>query len=513
MVDLNNTLNEKLGELFGLLGKGKITVETHTDYDGGGLDNQQAGTSGITLNVTGDALESDNQLSRRMLALLSKVKTLGENVQFESDRKHAENMANRLAEFIKEGAAIPENFIPWFTRQAEKDARPAGDHAIHVEKTDLGIRVKIKVPEGQDATLIARHIEEKKAAIIEALAKRTVKYWNAEAKDAVEAQIKGLDYVVTSVKDEYHNSVEIEIRSQKQLEKIKGADNKWSVTLTGDEPKELRESNPLSSLPDGDGKTPESPALLQKALARAILFDDKTPRDYFPQIAGTKDMQIAITKALVNLKAAKPDTAKKVDDFLNDEMFKEHDRWGGTHVQRISGIAGDGTVKAPPSTHKVNHVIGSNPEQYQAGRIKIDLPLPALKFNEVMAALENDVTAAIELVKKELSQQTPQAAAPAIPAAVSAIIKNPDGTESKTTLNPQTAEDVAALAAIAGLPKAEAEPAAPAPEAPKPPVAVAGQVFESKPAADARITPEVINSFLEKVKAEAAVGAPASRTL
>lgn len=518
MVALNESLNKKFGELLGLVDKGTFTVQTHTHYAGGGLDNQDAGNARLDLIVQGDALENDNALPRVLTSIISRVKVLGDNVQFESDRKHAENMAKHLVEFIAEGAVVQQSSVDWFKAQAVKDAKARPDHAFEIHKSDLGIQLHMDCG-GADPSLIAKQMEDAKPSIVNMIIERTLKNppyasQSEDEKKKVAEAIKGLDISIETHKNPHHSSLEINIRGKFQHDKVKSATDRWNVKLDGEEAKKARECNPLNWLADGDGKTPETPATLQKVLARAFLYEGKNPRDYFPQVAGAKDMQIAVTKALVNLKTQKPALAKKVDEFLNDEMFKEHDRWHGMYAHHIGDVESDDGHKGKPRIEKLTYDPASDNRKYVAGQVKIELPLPGIKYNAIMASLEHDITAAIEEIKKQKAGlQTP--AAPATPAEQPAVtaaqpaaaVAHPPavaGAAAGVACPPGQAAVAAAGAVGAGEHAAAAAGAAcVTPPAPPEPTSLAGAIDQAL----AHVPSRTADSFLKAVGAR-----PASAT-
>ncbi len=395
MQGVTDTITSKLNEI----GVGNFTVEARTDYARNGLDGEDKGNAILSLILTNPELESDANLQLHILSKLSNIPALADNLQFESERKHAENLARRLEEFraADESGHIPANFVKWFTQQA--DNQDVHDHALDISKMDGGITIRIRVPQGSDPSVIADNLQKRLEEIKESLAQRTVKYTtgleNEEQKQALLTKIKNLDFAVSSDSDTH--LVTIDIRSKEQLEARKN--NKDLGQLTGEELQKLRDSNPLNALKDGDGKSSENPAHLQKAVARAVLFAGDTAKDIFPIIAGREDMKRAVAKSLVRLKLAKPELAEKVDAFINDDIFKEHHHWG----RFTARIVGEPDSKQIPRIRKITKTDGT--DNYTPGKVEVTLNLPARKLKDIL-----------EQIAGMSQQQTPAAEAPAVSA-------------------------------------------------------------------------------------------------
>ena len=158
------------------LGRGDFKVEARSSYGGGGLDNQNQTPATLELTITNEGLETDPTLQALILSQLSNIPALAANVQFETDRKHAENLARRLREFIKDGAQLPESFAAWFEEMAKKDAQQRPDHTVKITKQDTGISIQLDMPQDADPAAIQKNLEARMDAIKATLAERVVKY-------------------------------------------------------------------------------------------------------------------------------------------------------------------------------------------------------------------------------------------------------------------------------------------------------------------------------------------------
>lgn len=376
-------ISANLSKFLDGLGKGSFSVQLQTRYNDQGQD---AANAGITLVISNPELETDNQLPKAILAKLAEIPALAENIQFESPREHGKAMANHLREFIAEGAKIPDTFVQWFERQGS--SLPATEHALAIRKESDGIKVEIQVPEGADPAALAENIQSRKEEILTKLAKRVAKYppyAGQEDKAALEAAVKNLDFSAKG-EDKAGKRIVISIRSAEQVAAVKDIEfpSQLNKKLSGEELEKLTASNPLNALQNGDGKSPENPAHLQKALARAILSGKGKAEEIFSQVAGSKDMQIAVAKSLITLTEEKPALTDKVKAFLQDETFKEHSNWH----RRVADVV---VEHSAPHIEKVSDgsVSGRLNEGYKPGTIEIDLPLPAAKFNEVLEKLQH----------------------------------------------------------------------------------------------------------------------------
>jgi hypothetical protein len=403
------------------LGRGDFKVEARSNYGGGGLDNQNQTPATLELTITNEGLETDPTLQALILAQLSQIPALAGNVQFETDRKHAENLAKRLREFIKDGAQIPESFAAWFEQMAKKDAQQRPDHTVQITKKDTGITVSLDVPKDADPAAIQKNLEARMDAIKSMLAERVVKYTpeatTEEQKQTLRAKIMALDFAVSASKTDYGSLLSIDILSKEQLAAAKQnqATGYKGPTLSADETKALRDSNPLNALKDGEGND----AQLQKAVARSVLFAGDKAVEVFPIIAGREDMKRAVIKPLVRLAQAKPEMAEKVKSFIEDDTFKKHENWvysGGIGTSNNSAEGG----KQQPRIVKTSAIkTADGSEKYTPGQITVSLDLPANKFKAIVESVagvaadeRNLMTLPIgELTPAELEQVAPQRAA------------------------------------------------------------------------------------------------------
>lgn len=430
--DVSAVIKSKLAEL----GVGDFDVASYRTNDSfsgtvSGLGDKNK-TSTLAIKITNPAIERDPALEDRILAKLSEIPALSENVQFETDAKHAENLAKRLREFISDGAAIPESFVKWFDKATDPKTdgygyRQNGDHALGVEKTDMGINIRIAVPKSADPAEIQKNIEGRIDAVKALLAERVVKY-SPEAKTDAEKQalrdkVKALDFSVSSAKDEYASTVEIRILSAEQLAAANDTKLKRGApVLPSEELKKLRESNPLNFLKDGK----DQDAQLQKALARSILFAGDKALDIFPIIAGSKDMQVAIIKPLVKLKAAKPELAEKIDKFIADDTFKDHSLWT------------PGSEKSKPLLDKLGlRITRDGSEKYTPGEIEVKLSLPAGKFANILQ----------DIVKPGAKSTTAASDAQVADQVLAAAA--PDAVATEQAKQPMTATEPAGLGVVA----------------------------------------------------------------
>ncbi len=400
------------------LGRGDFKVEARSNYGGSGLDNQNQMPATLELTITNDALETDPTLQALILSQLSQIPALAENVQFETDRKHAENLAKRLREFIKDGAQIPESFAAWFEEMAKKDTQQRPDHTVQITKADTGITVSLDVPKDADPAAVQKNLEARMEAIKAMLAERVVKYTpeaaTDEQKQALRDRVKALDFAVSASKTDYGSLLSINVMSKEQLAVAKQNQSAGykGPTLSADETKALRDSNPLNALKDDD-KT----AQLQKAVARSVLFAGDKAMEVFPIIAGREDMKRAVIKPLVRLAQAKPEMADKVKNFIEDDTFKKHENWVYSGVIGTSNNSVEGGKQQPRIVKTPAIKTADGNEKYTPGQITVSLDLPANKFKAIVESIagvasERDInTLPIgELTPAELEQVAPQRA-------------------------------------------------------------------------------------------------------
>ena len=385
------------------LNSGEFKVEARTNYGSGGLDGAQNSTATLELRISNDALETDPTLQTQILAQLSQIPALADNVQFETDRKHAENLAKRLREFIAGGAQIPESFAKWFEDMAKNDARERADHTVKITKQDTGISIQLDVPKDADPAAVQKNLEDRMDAIKSMLAERVVKYTpeaaTEEQKQALRDRVKALDFAVSATKYDSGAYLNIAVLSKEQLEYAKKTTTGFNApALSADETKALRDSNPLNALKDGEGKD----AQLQKAVARSVLFAGDKAMEVFPIIAGREDMKRAVIKPLVKFAKEKPEQADIVSKFIDDDAFKKHENWRfsdgiGTHDDRADG------EKKQPRVSKIGATQAADgSEKYTPGVIKVELELPAKKFKAIIEQLASPA---------EHQAPTPEAAA------------------------------------------------------------------------------------------------------
>jgi hypothetical protein len=348
------------------------------------------------------------------------------HVKFESDTDHMKRMANELRQFIAlEGEmnakatgertiSIPDNYPKWFEEIGKRnDFSSKNAFNIHKEK---GITtMDASLSRDVDPAVIAASLEARKGAILDMLAERVVKYTPSadtdEKKNALKAQVKALEVIITS-SDTYGKRVTITIMSKAQLEATKGADGK-PQEIPADKVAELAATNPLNALKNGEKELDkDNPPHLQKALARSFLFAGDKANDIFPMIAGKDDMRRAVIKTLVKLKTVRmaenptSQIGKAIDNFLNDDVFKEVDRWGTPSNERQD-------FKQPIVFVKDGgRGLNASDKPYEKGKMEFTVSVPTNKLPQILelVATNKDIPAPVQAAQPAATTQQATAA-------------------------------------------------------------------------------------------------------
>lgn len=398
-MDANQQISQVIQKRLG----GDYKVQTRVNYWQYDVDNKA--DAGFVLVVKNPLIESDPEAAKKqILKVLSEIDPLKAHIKFESETNHMDRLAKELEYFRAQELASKTNVdsqgrpyvtihnkAPEWFRELPKRSGYNIKHALSVNKgnTDV-ININISAPKDAPLEDIVSNIQNRKAAILETLADRVVKYTESaktpEEKLALKEKVKRLEFNVTSSSTDDSKTVHIEIMSPEQL-----AATKLPGGFTPDRIKELSHTNPLTALQNGEDdqdKTPGKPQPhLQKALARAILFSGDKRDEILPYILGKEDMRRMVGKSLTNLKAHSkdnPELVKRIDAFLADSVFKDHSQWGKP-VENQEDIA---------QTPVFNKVVGdmSDPSKpYEPGVMTVSVRLPAEKFTAIrdqIAALD-----------------------------------------------------------------------------------------------------------------------------
>jgi|GEM_PF-6917399 len=394
-------LNDKISKLISdRLSKdsptGAFQVEARTGFTQYDID--QKSTSRLVLIVKNPLIEEEPEKAKaRISNVLTGLEALKPHIKFETEANHMERLSNSLAWMLAQEAAlnekttgarittIPNKYPEWF-KELPKRQNWNIKHALNTTVADTGvINIRIDTPKDVAPEMIVKNFESRKAAIMDMLADRVVKYTpgldTQEKKDAVKAQVKRLEVTFASQSSGDDKSVYIYIMSPEQL-----AATKLPGGISADKIKELSPTNPLLALQNGeddqdpDKKKPQPH--LKKALARSFLFAGENHIEIFPYIAGKEDMRRAVLKSLVSLKkrAAEnptlvdPTLGKRVDEFLSDPVFKDQSQWGKP-VEKQQSL--------PESVRFVKSTSGDNGQPYEKGVMEVSIDLPPEKFQKI----------------------------------------------------------------------------------------------------------------------------------
>jgi hypothetical protein len=349
------------------------------------------------------------------------------HVKFESDTDHMKRLASELRAFINLEAemnakatgertiSIPDNYPKWFEEIGKRNEF-SSKNAFVISKDQGIITMDTSISKDVDPAVIAESFEARKTAILDMLAERVVKYTPSadtdEKKNALRAQVKALEVFVEPA-DTYSKRVTIRIMSKAQLAATKDADGKPQA-IPVDKVAELAATNPLNALKNGEKELDkDNPPHLQKALARSFLFAGDKANDIFPMIAGKDDMRRAVIKTLIKLKAARmaenPNSqiGKAVDNFLNDDVFKEVDRWGTPANERQD-------FKQPIVFVKDGgRGLNASDKPYEKGKMEFTVSVPTNKLPQIleMVATNKDIPAPAQTTAPQPAT-TAQATAP-----------------------------------------------------------------------------------------------------
>jgi hypothetical protein len=347
------------------------------------------------------------------------------HVKFESDTDHMKRLANELRAFINLEAemnakttgertiSIPDNYPKWFEEIGKRNEF-SSKNAFVISKDQGIITMDASVPKDVDPAVIAASFEARKGAILEMLADRVVKYTPSadtdEKKAALKAQVKALE-VFVETSDTYSKRVTIRIMSKDQLAATKDADGKPQA-IPAEKVAELAATNPLNALKNGEKELDkDNPPHLQKALARSFLFAGDKANEIFPLIAGKDDMRRAVIKTLIKLKntrmAENPNSqiGKAVDNFLNDDVFKEVDRWGTPANERQDFKQPILFTKDAGRGHHANDI------KYEKGKMEFTVSVPTNKLPQILelVATNKDIPAPVQATPPQPTATVQQA--------------------------------------------------------------------------------------------------------
>jgi phosphopantetheinyl transferase (holo-ACP synthase) len=420
----------------------------------------------ITIHKQGLDIEPD-RLREELRTALAQVKPIADVAQMVPEVKLATKLATDLKEATK-GTKFNQKLLEWpgFNPEMHKHGVTVNDYAIEdVRSKPYGIELNLRFPSenrGDQADTMQKFSEVTKGrieAIREILVERVVKYdrenltkrgLNAEEishvteaakaegkneeqiKEALAAKLEAnIKASEAQVREQFtklqfnvstHNSrITVSIRSPEQAAAYTEAEKSDRGFRDPENADALRNSNPLTSLTVGltrdstpaTDTTPEISPQLHKALARSILFDkNKNPIPDFEQIAGRKDIQIAIAKEMMRVLPEHPEREAQFRAMLSSNIFKQHELWHGSSIGQAD------TAKPYPRFEKV---VGENDTVDLTLTVRRDADPAKNQLKHLIEGLANHTTPSVApapvAVAPTPAAEQPKAETPAVAAA------------------------------------------------------------------------------------------------
>jgi hypothetical protein len=399
---MNETTQKIVSNVKSLLdqsGRGAFTVSLRNlDAAGGAVyigSNPDNKIQTLKFIIQNDGLETDTivQAKKLLAETFSRLTPLVPYIDFaaaEPVKDHLHHLAEKFegirAKAATAGLVISDVPGQWLKEREKLEAlkdsatgyvTETGDHAITVERTDTSIIAHFRIPSGVSTDDVQKEFLKNEAAVKTLLARMTAKKLtkNPEEQAKIIEQDKALDMVPTVQSYDNYSHLNIEFRSPEVTKAMKEPGGLQAATK--EKLEELKASNPLMKLKDGDGLTQENPADLKKALARAILFEGEKgekPIALFAKMAGRQDVKRLMEKSLEYIKKSKPELAADVDTLLKDKLFEE------TNYEATKNK--DGSPKKQDIDIKKREG-----EPYIEGQYTVTLAIPTDKFTEVLGQL------------------------------------------------------------------------------------------------------------------------------
>jgi hypothetical protein len=204
---------------------------------------------------------------------------------------------------------------------------------------------------------------------------------------------------------------ELEVRTQQQ-------DNKWtSVFIEVRSPEQVKAKENPAEKTDADALKKSNLFVMipnelnrKKLASRIALFEGqslKQPTDYFLDVAGTQDVEIALKKVMGRLKTAKPELNAKIDELLSENVLKDREQWtkSPSDQEPWKRVANAYVSSKEPETLVISFDVAAGKGE------EIISKLAAMNEQVISSATPDLMTKPIaELTSAELEQVAPQRA-------------------------------------------------------------------------------------------------------
>lgn len=281
----------------------------------------------LRLTIQSNMVESNPSALRKAIEqTIQSIEPMDEWVRARSAEQEVAYVKSKVEELINAGADLSKSILKWAGFDSKNEQRyEVQEYLISTHNNNDKFDVNLCLPEhlsdGLTSEKIAENIRKRLNDIKEMLAQRLIKAKNItneiEKKELTE-RVNQLDFHViansgySSGGDVSTGSVNIEIRSPKQLEKYEESKEKNNDIAVHDDDT-LKKTNLLSDF---------DTLAVSKALSRAIqTAGGEKAEEVMPAIAGASDIRRKLEKVLSKFEQEHPEHAHKVADVLHSNVL------------------------------------------------------------------------------------------------------------------------------------------------------------------------------------------------